>query len=79
MLGVQCGKGEMVGEYCGVDEAIQHAYPVTQMEAFKPCQGRAGNVLFPPEQVREDGRFDQTIKAGHYGGFPNDGEAVTQM
>lgn len=120
----------MLREYCGADEAVQHAYRVTQMEAFKPCQRRAGNVLgameapilvylsghcallpsiaascqpfkvrdhrhplvlksdtvhpgdsflFPPEQVHEDGRFDQTIMAGHRGGFPNDGEAVTHM
>jgi hypothetical protein len=45
VLGVQCGKGEMVREYCGADEAIEHAYPVTQMEAFKPCQCRPGNGL----------------------------------
>lgn len=35
----------MLREYCGADEAVQHAYRVTQMEAFKPCQRRAGNVL----------------------------------
>jgi hypothetical protein len=45
VLGVQCGKGEMVREYCGADEAIQDAYPVTQMEASKPCQRRPGNGL----------------------------------
>jgi hypothetical protein len=37
------------------------------------------SFLSPPEQVHDDGRFDQTIMAGHRGGFPNDGEAVTHM
>jgi hypothetical protein len=120
----------MLREYCGAEEAVQHAYPGTQTEAFKPCQRRAENALgameapilvylsghcallpsiaascqpfkvrdhrhllvlksdavhpgdsflFPPAQVQEDGRFDQTIMAGHRGGFPNDGEAVTHM
>jgi hypothetical protein len=35
----------MVREYCGTDEAVQHAYGVSPMEAFKPCQRWARNVL----------------------------------
>jgi hypothetical protein len=45
VLGVERGKHEMVRECCGVDEAMQRAHPVTQMEAFKPCQSRAGRLL----------------------------------
>jgi hypothetical protein len=129
VLGVQCGKDEMVRECCGTDEAIQRAHTVTEMEAFKPCQSRAGRffckmekpilahlpghcallpsiaasrqqfkvrnhrhptglegytihprngLLFPPEQIHEDGRFDQTIIADHRVGFLNTGEAATQ-
>jgi hypothetical protein len=55
VLGVQCGKGEMVLEYCGADEAIQDAYPVTQMEAFKSCQRRPGNVLGAMEAPPDTG------------------------
>jgi hypothetical protein len=50
VLGVQWGKGEMVRECCGADEAIQQADPVTQMEAFKLCQRRAGNVFGAMEE-----------------------------
>jgi hypothetical protein len=45
----------MVREYCGADEAIQDAYPVTQMEAFKPCQRRPGNVLGAMEAPPDTG------------------------
>jgi hypothetical protein len=45
VLGVQRGKDEMVCECCGADEAIQHADPMTQMEAFKPYQSRAGRFF----------------------------------
>jgi Carbohydrate-selective porin, OprB family len=50
VLGVQRGQDEMVRECCGADEAIQHAHPVTQMEAFKPCQSRAGCLLGEVEE-----------------------------
>jgi hypothetical protein len=45
VLGVQRGKDEMVCDGCGADEAIQHADPMTQMEAPKPVQSRMRNLL----------------------------------
>ena len=55
MFSVQYGKGEMAREDCGADEAIQNAYPMTQMEAFKPCQRRPGNVLDAMEALSDTG------------------------
>ena len=58
MLGVQRGKDEMLCDGCGADEAIQHAHPMTQMEAPKPFQSRVRNLL---------GEMDEPILA-HFPG-----------
>ncbi len=50
VLGVQRGQGEMVCDSRGADEAIQYAHPMTQMEAPKPFQSRAGNLLSEVEE-----------------------------
>ena len=129
LFSVERGKNEMMCDRCGVDEAVRYSHTMTQMEAFKPCQSCAGNLLckleelilmhfsdyralrpsiaasrqqfkvrnhrhptalegdavhpcdrflFPPEQIHEDGRFNQTIMAGHRVRLPNAGEAATQ-
>jgi hypothetical protein len=54
----------MVREYCGADEAIQDAYPVTQMEAFKPCQRRPGNVLGAMEAPSDTGPKGEPLDGG---------------
>jgi TIR domain len=50
VLGIQRGEDEMMRECCGADKAIRHAHTVTEMEAFKPCQRRAGCLLCEIEE-----------------------------
>ena len=52
VLGVQRGQDEMVCICGSADEAVQHADPVTQMEASKPCQSRVGNLLGEMEEPK---------------------------
>jgi hypothetical protein len=61
-----------------VREAVMIYFSKRLKSISRCCTGGGSLAPISPEQIDEDGRFDQTIIADHRVGFPNAGAAATQ-